>query len=339
MFLSKRSNGVYYLWYYDEGGKIRKVSSKTHSKPEAQKFLKDFIQNGKEKKSRIRTIPLGQFQEEFLAYSATNHSPKTTRAFLTAFREFTRVIGEKPIRFVGVRDIEQFLSVKKSEASERTARMYFVTLASAFQTAVRWKYLHANPFRQVQKPKPPEKIPVYFSKDAFRRLQTVTEDSDLRELAQLAVSTGMRLGEILNLQWTDIDLIRKVIRVGNRDGFTTKSKKGRNIPVSDQLAELMQSRKARASSELVFHINGKLLRDEFVSKRFKHFVRKAGLNDKLHFHSLRHTFASWLVQDGVSLYEVQKLLGHSNITVTQVYSHLQPEKLHSTVNRIKISVN
>jgi site-specific recombinase XerD len=339
MFLSKRSNGVYYLWYYDESGRKCKVSTKSRSKPEAQRFLTEFIQKGKEQKSRLSTILLSQFQSEFLSYSASTHSPKTQRAFQTAFREFTRIVGGKPVRSVGVRDIEQFLSVKKGEASDTTARTYFVTLASAFQTAVRWKYLHSNPFRQVEKPKLPEKLPVYLSKDAFRALQRVTEDVDLSELFQLGVSTGMRLGEILNLQWTDIDLIRKVIRVGNRDGFTTKTKKGRNIPMSDQLSEMIQNRKGRASSELVFHRNGKILREEFVSKRFKCFIRKAGLNDNLHFHSLRHTFASWLVQDGVSLYEVQKLLGHSNISVTQVYSHLQPEKLHSTVNRINISVN
>jgi site-specific recombinase XerD len=339
MFLSKRSNGVYYLWFWDESGKRSKVSTKTHSKPEAQRFLSEFIQKGKEQKSRQSTILLSQFQAEFLTYSTSNHSPKTTRSYKTAFREFIRIVGDKGIRNVTVRDIEQFLSVKKQEASERTARAYFVTLASAYQTAIRWKYLHTNPFRSVEKPRLPEKLPVYLSKDAFRTLQSVTEDSDLRELFQLAVSTGMRLGEILNLQWTDIDQTRKLIRVGNSEGFTTKSKRGRNIPMSDQLSEIMVLRKGRASSELVFHLNGKKHREEFVSKRFKASVRKAGLDDKLHFHSLRHTFASWLVQDGVSLYEVQKLLGHSNISVTQVYSHLQPEKLHSTVNRINISVN
>lgn len=73
--------------------------------------------------------------------------------------------------------------------------------------------------------------------------------------------------------------------------------------------------------------------------RRNQYVHKLGLNEKLHFHSLRHTFASWLVQNGVSLYEVQKLLGHGNISVTQVYAHLQPERLHSTVNRISITLN
>ncbi len=150
MFLSKRSSGVYYLWYNDESGKKCKVSTKTCSKAEAQRFLQHFIQDGKEKKTRLTTILLSQLQTEILVYSASNHSRHTQRAFLTAFREFIRIIGNKAIRYVNVRDIERFLSVKRREASDRTAKVYFVTLASAFQTAVRWKYLHSNPFRQVE---------------------------------------------------------------------------------------------------------------------------------------------------------------------------------------------
>ena len=155
----------------------------------------------------------------------------------------------------------------------------------------------------------------------------------------MALYTGMRLGELLNLQWCDVDLVSRVIHVRNSETFTTKTRKNRAIPMNDQLHALLCEMKDRRSSELVLHSQGKYLSPENVSKRFKGYIRRASLNDKLHFHSLRHTFASWLVQDGVSLYEVQKLLGHSNIAVTQVYSHLQPEGLHSTVNRITIPMN
>ena len=77
---------------------------------------------------------------------------------------------------------------------------------------------------------------------------------------------------------------------------------------------------------------------EYISKNFKRYAVLAGLDDKVHFHSLRHSFASLLVQAGVSLYEVQRLLGHSSPTVTQVYSHLQPDQMHETVNKISIPV-
>ena len=74
------------------------------------------------------------------------------------------------------------------------------------------------------------------------------------------------------------------------------------------------------------------LNEDFISKQFKKSVRAAVLNDKIHFHSLRHSFASNLVQKGVSLYVVKELLGHEDIKTTQIYSHLQKENLMDAVN-------
>jgi site-specific recombinase XerD len=71
-----------------------------------------------------------------------------------------------------------------------------------------------------------------------------------------------------------------------------------------------------------------------ISRCFKTAVRKAGINENIHFHSLRHTFASWLVQKGVSLYEVSRLLGHTNIKTTQIYSHLAPGNLINAVKKL-----
>lgn len=104
---------------------------------------------------------------------------------------------------------------------------------------------------------------------------------------------------------------------------------------------MLLARKEKATSEtaLVFHRGGCVLKRNYISKTFKRFVVSAKLDTRLHFHSLRHTFASWLAQDGVSLYAIQKLLGHSSSSVTQMYRHLQPEQLHATVNRIALSVN
>ena len=108
--------------------------------------------------------------------------------------------------------------------------------------------------------------------------------------------------------------------------------------MNSTVLELLECR--AHSSEYVFTgKRGEKLNGNFVRAKLKAAVRDCELDPKLHFHSLRHTFASWLVQDGVSLYEVQKLLGHTDMKVTQIYSHLQPEQLHDTVNRIHIDLN
>ena len=87
---------------------------------------------------------------------------------------------------------------------------------------------------------------------------------------------------------------------------------------------------------VIFHRNGFRLNDYNLSHKFKKYVVDLKLNPKLHFHSLRHTCASWLVDVGVSLYVVQNILGHSNISTTQIYSHLSQNTLHESVNKVTI---
>ncbi|MBA4312667.1 MAG: hypothetical protein C0417_08555 [Chlorobiaceae bacterium] len=339
MFLSKRSNGIYYLWYFDEGGRKHKVSTGCNLKSDAVKFLRDFNENASYRKSRITLKTLKEFHSDYQTYSKSVHTLKTQQSIDSAFRELQRIVGDIMHNKIGIREIESFLAQKKAEASEWTARKYYISLASAFETAKRWNYISINPFRKVQKPKTSEVQPVYLNKEDMTSLLGKVTDIQCKNLFLVAVLTGLRLGELLNLQWSDIDLIKKVIYIKNRETFSTKNRKNRVAPINEQLLNVLILMKENASSEIVFHSKGKHLKPNWISKAFKGYVLKTGLNEKLHFHSLRHTFASWLVQDGVSLYEVQKLLGHSNISVTQVYSHLQPETLHSTVNKISLQLN
>ena len=105
-------------------------------------------------------------------------------------------------------------------------------------------------------------------------------------------------------------------------------------------ADLLNSRREERICDYVFSLNNKKVAEDWVTHLFKRYVRKAGLpDDRVHFQSLRHTFASWLVQSGATLYEVQRLLGHSSSKVTEIYSHLQPEQMHRTVDRISVPLN
>lgn len=135
----------------------------------------------------------------------------------------------------------------------------------------------------------------------------------------------MRRGELLNLRWQDVDLQRRLIHIQSTPTFRTKQGRKLVIPLNDTA---------------FYMLNGKQIFDGRLTHAFKKAVRRAQLEkDGLHFHSLRHTFASWLVQHGASLYKVQKLLGHSSSKVTEIYSHLQPEQMHSTVNWITLPLN
>ena len=212
-------------------------------------------------------------------------------------------------------------------------------LRAVFNVALRWRLIESNPFCGMQLIRVNDVPPVYFSKEDFQKLISVIKENWLKDIVIFAVITGMRRGEILNLRWQDVDLQRRVIHIQSNPTFKTKQGKRRSIPLSDVAYQILITRFGRSTCEYVFSLNNRNILGNFMTKKFKDYVLLVGLDEKLHFHSLRHTFASWLVQDGVSLYEVQKLLGHSNISVTQVYSHLHPETLHATVNKISIPLN
>ena len=262
--------------------------SKTSGKPSGQH------------KARLQNITLQAFQTDFLSYSSGVHTQKTQRHFKVAFKEFCRVIGNLPLLKIGIREIEHFLSVKKAEASDWTARKYYTALASAFEKAIDWNFLLVNPFRKVAKPKGNETYPLFFSRTEFEHLLSFITDKDFRELCIFALLTGTRLGELLSLEWSDIDFPQRMATIQNKETFQTKSKRNRVLPLNDTLLAVLIKRRKDTLSETgyVFHRRGMKLKEDFVSKTFKRYVRLSGLNPALHFHSIRHSFATWLCKTG-----------------------------------------
>jgi len=147
----------------------------------------------------------------------------------------------------------------------------------------------------------------------------------------------MRLGELLNMKWNWIDFKQNIITVQCSAAFTTKSKKERIIPISANIRNPLSPQFPKVfdleKTSFVFtRISGIKLHEDFVSKQFKKSVRAAELNEKIHFHTLRHSFASQLVQKGVSLYIVKELLGHEDLSTTLIYAHLQQQNLRDAIN-------
>lgn len=154
-------------------------------------------------------------------------------------------------------------------------------------------------------------------------------------MALISADSGLRAGEIFKLTWADVSLEEKMLFL--RD---TKNGKNRFAYMTNRVAEEFSKLKQGEGNEFVFQSKtGSKI--EHVSRTFERAVKALGLNDgitdrrqKVVFHSLRHTFASRLVQKRVSLYEVKELLGHSDIAMTQRYSHLANETLRQAVARL-----
>lgn len=156
----------------------------------------------------------------------------------------------------------------------------------------------------------------------------------LADLIRLALNTGCRRGELLGLEWSRIDLEAKTLRLGGKD---TKNGKARLVPLNNEACLSLQSRFSYREahcpeSPWVFTTKGGV-RLNTVQSSWEAVLREVGLED-FHFHDLRHTCGSWLVQAGVPLFDVKEVLGHSTIRMTERYAHFAPENVRAAVDRL-----
>lgn len=242
--------------------------------------------------------------------------------------------------------------VEDASVSAATRRHRYRHLAAFFKWSQDRGYLSKNPLDEIRLPKEQKQVAAFLTVSQLERLLAAI-DADatmkrsegqarekeitwLKDLILIAVGTGLRRGELVNLRWQDIDLETRFLTVRNRDsGFQTKSGHERSIPLVGDALEVIRRLNAQRTDEIdgpvLTGVGGGPLNPGFVSRRFRHYVKLARLPEGIHFHTLRHTCASWLVQRGVNLSIVQHILGHSSIHVTQRYAHLAPDVMQSAM--------
>lgn len=150
---------------------------------------------------------------------------------------------------------------------------------------------------------------------------------DLAAFIRLALNTGCRKTELLLLRWSDVDIERRYILLRPEN---TKGNKRRILPLNSGAIHALKQQKQQIKTEWVFaRQNGE--RVKTFNWLFRKAAQQAGIED-FRIHDLRHTFASWLVSEGVELVKVRDLLGHSSIKMTERYAHLMPDRLLGAVS-------
>ncbi|HMK20712.1 MAG TPA: site-specific integrase, partial [Terriglobales bacterium] len=147
-----------------------------------------------------------------------------------------------------------------------------------------------------------------------------SKNKQLRAAVVVALNTGLRRGELMGLTWNRVDLSRGVIRLE-----LTKSGRRREVPMNDDSYQGLVSLGPKA--------DGRVFKTRYIQTAYNNAVAAARLDD-VNFHTLRHTFASWAVMRGVTLKELQELLGHASLAMTMRYAHLAPEHLRTAVSRL-----
>ena len=200
-------------------------------------------------------------------------------------------------------------------------------LRRMFSLAVEWELLEESPLAGIRFLRENNARTRYLSLQECQRLIASCIAPHIRALVGVALHSGMRLGEILNLRWYDLDFASGFILV--RD---SKNGESRHVPMDATLSALFRAYPHRLGTDLVFSSSrGGRIVD--VRTGFQNACKRAELTD-LHFHDLRHTFASQFVMAGGDLYILKEILGHKSITMTQRYAHLSPTYKIKAIDRM-----
>ena len=320
-------------------GKRTTISTKTAKKKEAQEFLHSFLntfsQPIQQESVICYSLSLSKFQEEYLQYARPTKSRKYIESINLSFKQFIEHCGDIPLSEIDSRIIDKF-NTSTFARTQRGAHLYYRTLKASFNKAVEWNYISVNPFTKIKFPKLSKSFPAFISESELLVILSNTPYQYLKDIFTVGFYTGLRLGELINMQWDWIDFFNGQITIKCSDAFLTKSKKERIVPMSNKVRAVLINRFETITSktnEVVFYrVKGRKLHQETISKQFKNAVRKSNLSEKIHFHTLRHAFASLLVQKGVSLFIIKELLGHEDLATTQIYSHLKRQNLKDAVN-------
>jgi integrase len=288
----------------------------------------------RKKQEEKDSLTLARFWDEsYFPYAKLYKTAQTIKTEKSYYNLWIKPkIGEKTFKDITPLDLER---IKKNMADAgRSPKTIAHSLAIVRQIINRAQllgyYKGDNPTHKVKKPKTDNKRIRFLSYVETETLldKLSTRSPDVHDMALLALHCGPRAGEIFGLTWQDIDFERGLVTLRH-----TKNGHVRHVPMTVRVREMLKNRESVRDSELVFPARNGSKRKE-VSNSFERAVKDLGWNkgiedprQKVVFHSLRHTCASWLVMAGVPLYTVKEYLGHRQISQTERYAHLAPDSL------------
>lgn len=280
---------------------------------------------------------------DFLRYlkQEKNVSPHTERSYLSDLDQFFDFLGTGDLAAVDHLFLRNYvahlmkLGIRKSSVARKLS-----TLRTFFKYLNRQGVLAANPARLVSTPRREKRLPVVLTADDAQRLMEAPQGTkagtgvELRDRAILETlySTGIRASELIGMNHEDVDSYDRLIRIRG------KGRKERVVPVGHKaLAAIdayVRTRPAVAGQSAVFTgPSGKRLTARTVQRILENYRKKLGLQQKASPHTLRHSFATHMLESGADLRAIQELLGHASLSTTQRYTHLNLDSLMDVYDR------
>jgi integrase/recombinase XerC len=285
---------------------------------------------------------------EFLDYLTheRNFSDHTVRSYAADLDQFASFLGgsdnggveaeELSKRIVEATpvDLRRYLAeMRRRDYRRATIARKLATLRSFYKFLARQGHVEANPVKTIRTPRQEKRLPKFLEPEEVERLLAAPEGDDLltlrdRAILEILYSTGMRVSELVGLNLDDVDPIGEVVRVRG------KGRRERLAPLGSYALEALDRYlAARAGAEvrddkaLLVNRHGQRLSARSVRRKLAKYLKMAGLDPAVSPHTLRHSFATHMLERGADLRAVQELLGHRSLSTTQVYTHVTAGRL------------
>lgn len=287
-------------------------------------------------KPKTTQTPFDKFKEQYLEWSRANKKPKSSLRDECSLKQLSKFFDGKNLSEINPMMIERYKLNRKEEAAPATINRELACLRNMLNMAATWKksskrswdfgkYKEVKLFKE-----PPERMRPLLPEEEdrlFAAIQSTPKARHLEPIVLMALHTGMRKGEILNLKWENVNLDKNYITVEK-----TKNNKNRNIPINNLLKPILECGKLVTRSEYVFvNRQGQPYTD--VKTAWWAALKRAGIED-FHFHDLRHTFGTRLGEAGTDIKTIAELMGHSDINMSGKYMHPSPEHKKQAVEML-----
>lgn len=298
----------------------------------------------KEREARENITFAHIFLNQYSSSADNNKGEKSNRREKDLFKLWiSPVIGGLPLKDISAFHLERIKkNMSDAGRSPRTIRYALAVIRQVFNFA-KFNNLYSGetPVSKVKMPQEDNKRYRYLSHEEADRLlkYLALKSPQVYEMALISLHCGLRAGEIFSLTWGDLDFENGSMFIKD-----TKPHRNRTAFMTQAVKERLETKNTGEKEDLVFPGRGGIIISS-ISDTFERVIKDLGFNtgvtdrrQKVVFHTLRHTYASWLVESGVDLYTVKKLMGHSTIAMTERYSHLGNNTLQNAVRVLEISL-
>lgn len=298
-----------------------------------------------ENQSLLERYNFPELIEEYLIeLEIRNYSPNTIKTYKSIIKNFYEFLMNEDDLYDDrrvLRSFKRYIQHLKRDKNVTQNYIYLVTVV----VKKFFEFSEINCLEEVQAPKRTKSLPKSLSEEDVRKLIDAVEVSDDgselqvfirtrdRLILSLLYSSGLRVSELVSLRINDIDLQDRTIRIrgkGDKDRIVLFDENTRHL-----LEDYLQKR-VYESDYLFLNRFGDPLTPRYVQMMIKNYARKAGINKKVTPHILRHSFATHLLKNGVDIRAIQQLLGHSNLSTTQIYTSVDMQTLKNVYDRAKL---